>query len=167
MFFPPEDTPLLYPLYANSIDAIFEVDLSRPDLTRHPLLSLTHPRQVTLEAGEVLYVPAGCPHRVENLEKSLAISANFVDTSNFELVKKELSASALVDEHAKQLLAVMKKSDFGTGMKRTASEVGTGMKRTDSEVETGSGVEHGLAIDAKLCIPWSEFKRLPYHSQSL
>ena len=55
--------------------------------------------------GELLFVPAGSPHRVENLETSLAISANFVDLSNFELVKDELRVNALVDPRAEQLLA--------------------------------------------------------------
>lgn len=84
---------------------------------------------------------------MENLEKSLAISANFVDASNFELVKSELTASALVDEHARRLLGVMKNSDFGTGMKRCMSEV-----------ETGTNSERELVNTSKLCVPWNQFK---------
>ena len=55
-------------------------------------------------------MPAGCPHRVENLEKSLAISSNFVDLSNFEAVCKELRVNALVDERAEQLLEISNKN---------------------------------------------------------
>ena len=44
---------------------------------------------------------------MENLEKSLAISANFIDGSNFELAKKELSAIAYIDYRAQQLLEVL------------------------------------------------------------
>ena len=93
VFFPPEDTPLLYPVYTHSTDTTFQPNLSSPNLTLHPLLAFTHPHECVLQSGEVLYVPSGCAHRVENLEKYLAISANFVDCSNFEWVKRELSAN--------------------------------------------------------------------------
>ena len=49
-------------------------------------------------------MPAGCPHRVQNLTKSLAISANFVDGSNLDLVMDELSVNAIQDQRAAQLL---------------------------------------------------------------
>jgi hypothetical protein len=45
----------------------------------------------------MLFVPAGCPHRVENLEPSLAISSNFVDKSNFDHVKQELEINSLLE----------------------------------------------------------------------
>ena len=61
-------------------------------------------------------MPSGCAHRVENLEKSLAISANFVDCSNFEWVKRELSANASIDGQAKQLLSVFNDDEFNTRM---------------------------------------------------
>ena len=57
-------------------------------------------------------MPAGCPHRVENLEKSLAISANFVDCSNFKAVIKELKVNALLDERAEQLLRALESKEF-------------------------------------------------------
>ena len=91
----PEDMPLLYPIFNHSTDATFEVDLASQDLTLHPLLSLTHPRECILKAGEVSFVPAGCPHHVENLTKLLAISANFIDQSNFDLVLRELHVNTI------------------------------------------------------------------------
>ena len=54
--------------------------------------------------SDLLFVPSGCPHRVENLEASLAISANFVDQSNLNLVKKELEVNSLLDLRSKELL---------------------------------------------------------------
>lgn len=62
--------------------------------------------------GELLFVPACCPHRVENLEKSLAISANFVDLSNLELVKEELRVNSIVDERAQDLYMQITHQDF-------------------------------------------------------
>ena len=116
LFFPPNDVPLLYPVFTNSTDATFEVDLFSPDLTLHPLLSLTHPRECILKAGELLFVPAGCPHRVENLTKSLAISANFVDGSNLELAREELSINAIQNQRAAQLLSELKGARFSEEM---------------------------------------------------
>ena len=48
-------------------------------------------------------MPAGCPHRVENLEETIAISANFVDPSNLDTVLEELRINALVDARAGEL----------------------------------------------------------------
>ena len=137
LFFPPEDVPLLYPVFNNSTDATFEIDLSFPDLTLHPILSLTNPRECVLKAGELLFVPAGCPHRVENLTKSLAISANFVDRSNLELVLKELSVNAIQDHRAAQLLSELRGAKFNGWMK-------------DYDVEEEGTSHH--------CIDWDKFK---------
>ena len=95
---------------------MFDVDLSCPDFDKHPLLSKATPRQCTLQPGELLFVPYGCPHRVENLEDSLAVSANFVDLSNFKAVLKELKANAMLDPRAKELLTQMTRDDFPTKM---------------------------------------------------
>ena len=61
-------------------------------------------------------MPAGCPHRVQNLTKSLAISANFVDGSNLELVMEELSVNAIQDQRAAQLLRELQGARFGQEM---------------------------------------------------
>ena len=53
--------------------------------------------------GEILFVPSGCPHYVENLTQSIAISANYVDPSNLPLVLKELAINGLRDPRAQQL----------------------------------------------------------------
>lgn len=162
MFFPPEDVPLLYPTYSHSTDATFQPDLSSPDLSAHPLLALTHPRACMLQPGEVLYVPSGCPHRVENVEKSLAISANFVDCSNFELVKRELSANASIDQQAHCLLSVFQDDRFDTRMRENGEilnlDLGniqpkpsdetkrvindTGFKAIDSELNYLNDIKH-------------------------
>jgi histone arginine demethylase JMJD6 len=103
-FFPAEETRLLYPSFAASMDPVFDVDVLAPDFRRHPLLADTHPFRCVLEAGEVLFVPAGCAHHVVNITDSLAISANFVDDSNLALVRDELRIDALQSERARELL---------------------------------------------------------------
>lgn len=112
VFFPRGDIPCLYPHYEHSTDAIFPVNLSNPDLSAHPLLSLTNPRECVLAPGELLFVPAGCPHRVTNLEPSLAISANFVDLSNVDGVIAELKVNSILDERAGQLVRIMEGEEF-------------------------------------------------------
>ncbi|KAJ8318649.1 hypothetical protein KUTeg_003740 [Tegillarca granosa] len=112
VFFSSKDAPYLYPRYEYSMDPVFDVDLSAPDLNTHPLLQLTEPMECILQPGELLFVPAGCPHRVENLEKSLAISANFVDLSNLELVKEELYVNSIMDQRAQDLYLQITNQDF-------------------------------------------------------
>lgn len=111
-----EQQSFLYPKYDSSLDPVFEVDLESPDLTLFPLLSLAKPWQCVLEPGDLLFVPAGCPHRVENLTQSAAISANFVDLSNLSLVKKELHFASLVDPSARELLGQLDSPNFNDEM---------------------------------------------------
>ncbi|CAC5424115.1 JMJD6 [Mytilus coruscus] len=116
VFFPQSDVPYLYPEYEHSLDPVFAVDLSKPDLTRYPLLQLTTPMECVLEPGDVLFVPAGCPHRVENLETSVAISSNFVDQSNLNLVRQELKINALIDIRSEELLQQFNDENFNDKM---------------------------------------------------
>ena len=161
--------PLLYPVYTHSTDAVFEANLSSPDPTHHPLLAHTHPQECLLGPGELLYVPAGCPHRVENLENSLAISANFVDCSNFDLVKKELRAHALVDDRAKQLLEVMMSDSFDIGMRGLdeSRPILNGTKVLQSGKETlNPNCEVSRTETSKsdsVCVSWREFKKQAIH----
>ena len=43
--------------------------------------------------------------QVDNLEASLAISANFVNHSNISLVRDELLMASLIDDRSKELLS--------------------------------------------------------------
>ena len=63
-----------------------------------------------------MFVPVGCPHRVENVEPSLAISANFVDGSNLAMVIDELKINSLTDPRAAELLATITGKEFCTDM---------------------------------------------------
>lgn len=123
MFFPSEDLPFLYPVYFGSMDPTFECDLSQGSggLDSHPLLSLTHPRECVLGAGDLLFVPFGCPHRVQNLTKSLAISANFVDESNRDAVKGELRVNGLLDPRAEELLRVFEEDELRRNVETVSS----------------------------------------------
>ena len=107
-FYSPNNIPYLYPSYARSPDPSFEVDLSQACDESHPLMRLASPMECILEAGEVLFVPAGCPHRVEGLTPSVALSMNYVDHTNLDLAQKELALAALTDPRAGRLLQVLR-----------------------------------------------------------
>ena len=107
-FYSPEDIPYLSPSYSRSPDPSFEVDLSQEwNKDIHPLVSLASPMDCVLEAGEVLFVPAGCPHRVEGLTPTVALSMNYVDPTNIELAKKEIRVAANTDPKAARLLQAL------------------------------------------------------------
>ncbi len=66
---------------------------------------------VTLQPGDLLFVPRGCPHSVENLPSTsstapviVAVSGNFVDETNATAAANHLRHSALVDPGAADLL---------------------------------------------------------------
>ncbi|KAG8468345.1 hypothetical protein KFE25_013428 [Diacronema lutheri] len=66
------------------------------DYAAHPQLRLLELRETELRAGEILFVPAGCPHQVLNGAAGArgglvsALSANFVDGSNAREAEREL-----------------------------------------------------------------------------
>ena len=69
-------------------------DGSRELLRRWPLYSLATPQTCVLEAGDLLFVPAGCPHAVENLSDTLAVSCNYVDATNLARSRRAIATEA-------------------------------------------------------------------------
>ena len=97
-FFSPDFINALRPKYYESLDPIFEIDPSLYERFKD------YSCEVILEPEELLFVPFGSPHRVENLEDSVAISGNFVDQSNIQCVVEHLRKNALLDSRAGDLL---------------------------------------------------------------
>ena len=54
ILFPREDFVNLYPEYGDTLDPVFKVDLSHPDIKKFPLLSLTQPMECYLKQGRCL-----------------------------------------------------------------------------------------------------------------
>ena len=103
--------PLLNPDYTSGFDPVFP-DVNEGKILGHERSAAACPYDFLLQAGEVLFVPHGCPHRVSNRSSSIAISANFCDGSNIGAAVKELDIAALVGGEAqarvaKELRAVM------------------------------------------------------------
>ena len=117
--FPPHASPLLRPTYRHGHDPVFDADPHAPHAPhaphvaegsggaegsaaegsgaaegQPPLLRYLDRWEVTLGPGELLFVPAGAAHAVTNLSHTAAISANFVDSTNLDLFREELSVAA-------------------------------------------------------------------------
>ena len=136
-----------------------------------------------LSAGEVLFVPAGCPHGVCNLTDSVAISANYVDYSNLALAIAELELACAEDARAKVVLdSLRQRQEEVAGVELDGKEAGgkdtdaagggTSAARSsspgDAQGDSGHGpvpaVSHAVpaessAAAAPLLVPWSQFKR--------
>lgn len=127
VIYDPADLPLLYPSYSSfqsiepSFDVVpyeaqFEPQVHREPAAavagtatdsffarqhaRFPLLRLARPRVVVLRPGDVLFVPAGSPHFVENLDTTLSISANFLLEDNRDSFARDCATMAALPAHA-------------------------------------------------------------------
>jgi hypothetical protein len=58
-------------------------DAFRPDRARFPRLTTAACWEATLEPGEIIFVPYGWRHQIENDGPSLALTGNYVDASNY------------------------------------------------------------------------------------
>jgi len=86
----------LRPRCLDSLDPIFSPNADE--------LQRTECYTVDLKPGEFLFVPAGSPHRVDNLEDTIAVSGNFVDDSNVDEFTTHMRINALHDPRAQDLL---------------------------------------------------------------
>ena len=93
--------------------------------------------EVDLQAGQVLFVPSGCAHSVTNLTDTVAISANFVDSSNIKRCLSELEIASSEDARSLEVLR---------GLKRVVAARGEGAQ--------------GREDDGRVFIPWADFKRI-------
>eukprot|EP00927_Polykrikos_kofoidii_P041548 TRINITY_DN35420_c0_g1_i1.p1 TRINITY_DN35420_c0_g1~~TRINITY_DN35420_c0_g1_i1.p1 ORF type:complete len:867 (-),score=124.46 TRINITY_DN35420_c0_g1_i1:412-2691(-) len=71
-------------------------------------------RCVTIDVhpGEVIFVPGGAPHTVENLDATIALAGNFVDDSNIDNVMADLATLSNASEAAASILEALQEIDF-------------------------------------------------------
>jgi len=103
IFFSKEDMKHLRPQWHSAtLDPTFELSPKRPKdlkiLTRY-----CAPQVATLKAGEIIFVPAGSIHFVENLTDTVAISANYIDKTNVHLASERLKIEGIVNSRALEL----------------------------------------------------------------
>ena len=80
----PEDVPFLAPDWSRgTLDpAMPDLAVQQADPVKFPFLPYARSQRVDLGPGEVLFVPGGCAHIVENMTPTVAFAGNFVDSSN-------------------------------------------------------------------------------------
>ena len=112
-----DEAHLLSPMYTNatSCDPVFGCEYeqlqadfnqkeSELDTSDHGMLrGLSVMWQCELGPGQVLFVPAGCPHMVENLSDTVALSSKYIDESNLDKSLSALGVHARSDHLAQQL----------------------------------------------------------------
>ena len=74
ILFSPEDLDFLYG---------GQVDPEHPDFERFPLFERATAYECVIEPGDTLLIPANWLHHVRGLEKSITVSCNFFNDSNF------------------------------------------------------------------------------------
>uniref|UniRef100_UPI00358F0BC7 HSPB1-associated protein 1 n=1 Tax=Myxine glutinosa TaxID=7769 RepID=UPI00358F0BC7 len=82
--FPPEDAQFLYPtrLPYEESSVFSRVDVTQPDLAGFPCFCAAHPHVVTLNPGEVLFVPPKWWHDVECLDPINVSSNSWIELSS-------------------------------------------------------------------------------------
>ncbi|KAF0686499.1 Aste57867_21686 [Aphanomyces stellatus] len=107
----PDDVHLLYPTWhVGTPDIVFAVDMTQDDASsrhQHALFQYARVYECILEAGDILFVPAGAPHYVENLTDTTALSCNYIDASNWARAQAALECQAWTDPRAAELLAAL------------------------------------------------------------
>jgi len=148
VFFKREDIGLLEPEWTSptTLDPTFKITPRNPDHMKR-IMQRCKPMITVLNQGEVLYVPAGCPHFVENLDDTVAISANYVDASNREGSVKELKAQGLTSQQSKELAQLLGNSNFIREADLRVAKIIHDCESKESPVADG------------FTIPWETFKR--------
>lgn len=71
-------------VYYSPAGAHFHFDVFKPNYEKHPLARYATQYRGIQEEGDLMFVPAGNPHAVRNLEDIHGVSMNYVDASNVE-----------------------------------------------------------------------------------
>mmetsp|Transcript_74880 Transcript_74880/g.242031 ORF Transcript_74880/g.242031 Transcript_74880/m.242031 type:complete len:468 (+) Transcript_74880:86-1489(+) len=117
---PRDDLALLYPRYLCDLNPCFPTGLDEAEraavaaYNEMPALGLAAVHEVILGPGDIVFVPAGAPHKVENLETTVAISANFVDRSNVARSLAEAELLGLVSEDPVHIAACFRGAESGS-----------------------------------------------------
>jgi histone arginine demethylase JMJD6 len=195
--FPREAVPCLLPSYAHGHDAIFGEDVlasedsdaagggkattsvaqrrasisgeDRGSSAATPLSAWRCMKRwsCVLEPGDIIYVPAGCPHAVSNLTATAAISSNFVSEAHAQLAIDELRIAGLRAPAAAALAEHLDKR------RRAASTGGqVGMAGPEAREQRGEETMGGATCEAEQNVkkeggndegennaPWCVFKR--------
>ncbi|KNC54725.1 JmjC domain-containing protein [Thecamonas trahens ATCC 50062] len=74
--------------------AVFDLDAFDPDFDRFPRARHIRGWQAFTKSGDMIFVPGGSPHQVRNVEAPIALSTNYVDSTNYQLYLDDLLTAA-------------------------------------------------------------------------
>lgn len=77
------------------------VDPFNPDLTKYPRYENVRPTIWVQEPGELIYCPGNVYHAVYAIETSLALSENFIDSTNYRFVLNSFKNSGFARAYEK------------------------------------------------------------------
>eukprot|EP00040_Diaphanoeca_grandis_P022109 m.118272 g.118272 ORF g.118272 m.118272 type:complete len:481 (+) comp28649_c0_seq1:167-1609(+) len=114
VLFHPEDTALLYPSWsrgtlAPAFPSLQELE-QNPE--RYPDFVRARRTEVIVSAGDVLFVPGGTPHFVENLDITIAYAGNYIDESNIETALEDIRVLGLRDPVFKSAFDALNRVEF-------------------------------------------------------
>lgn len=113
--FPPETTAFVDELQATPMEELLAG--ARPSSWAgrpSPMVCELHP-------GDVIFVPSGMPHAVQNLDEPvLSVSANYVDETCLTAVLREVGLAALTDSRAGEVLQRLQGAERQKGDRMTA-----------------------------------------------
>ena len=94
---PPSASRAMYPSRKYDYrSTLSEVEPSTWDAARHPLFADVRPTEITLEPGQMLFIPHGWWHRVQSLSPSISINAFGHDLSGLLLQQSRASVLRLL-----------------------------------------------------------------------
>lgn len=89
VFYPPEQGKYLYNGQVNPF---------RPDLDKYPEFAKARPLVCVQNPGEIVYTPTGWWHAVFNEEAGVSLTENFVNETNYDVVRMTLLYHKRVEE---------------------------------------------------------------------
>ncbi len=89
ILFAPDQSEFLYPEAESRHHGSLIPDIDHVDLKRFPKFAQATPTTVTLEPGEVLFIPAGWWHTTRLLSTSISVSFEYADGTNWSDLTRE------------------------------------------------------------------------------
>ena len=128
------------------------VDVFRVDADTYPLMTRARGWETIQGPGELVFIPGGSPHAVQNLDHIVGLSMNYLDGTNVEHLALHTMTDPMLHLSMSLMMAHAAKG-FPTGMDPSAD---TGLCFTD--------FNRGDAFNdtEKLSLDLSEVRRPPY-----